>query len=31
MERQLRIEIEKVLDELEWPGMERLCQGRPNA
>jgi hypothetical protein len=32
MERQMRIEIEKMLDEFEWPGMERLRQGfRPNA
>jgi hypothetical protein len=32
MERLMRIEIEKMLDEFEWPGMERLRQGfRPNA
>jgi hypothetical protein len=30
-ERLARIEIEAVLDTLEWPGAESITQGRPNA
>lgn len=30
-ERMARIEIEKVLDTLEWPGLDAIRQGKPNA